>query len=57
MGQELDIKLRSSRGKSMRETTIIDLDRAYTKKGGLKKFIEISWHQVGSKEQSPSSRF
>ncbi len=27
-------------------STLIDLDRALIKKGGLKKFIELSWHQV-----------
>jgi predicted phage terminase large subunit-like protein len=27
-------------------TTLIDLDRAVIKKGGLKKFIELSWHQI-----------
>jgi predicted phage terminase large subunit-like protein len=25
---------------------LIDLDRALVKKGGLKKFIELSWHQI-----------
>lgn len=27
-------------------STLIDLDRAVIKKGGLKKFIELSWHQI-----------
>jgi predicted phage terminase large subunit-like protein len=26
--------------------TMLDLDRALIKKGGLKKFIELSWHQI-----------
>jgi Zn/Cd-binding protein ZinT len=25
---------------------LVDLDRALIKKGGLKKFIELSWHQI-----------
>jgi predicted phage terminase large subunit-like protein len=27
-------------------TTLIDLDRAFIKKGGLRKFIELSWHEI-----------
>ncbi len=26
--------------------TLINLDRAVIQKGGLKKFIELSWHQI-----------
>jgi hypothetical protein len=29
-----------------KSNTIINLDRAVIKKGGLKKFIELSWHEI-----------
>ncbi len=30
----------------MNNSALINLDRALIKKGGLRKFIELSWHQI-----------
>lgn len=29
-----------------RQNPLVDLDRAVIKKGGLKKFIELSWREI-----------